>query len=93
MTLSLSLSLSLSVSLSLSLAMSLHLHLSGSLGSGRCAPVLQDGAGPNPGPPGEEPAGAHLHGGGQLAPGVQMDLQRQRADALHLGVQVSPAQT
>lgn len=54
----------------------------------RRAALLQDGAGPQSAAPGAEPAGADLHGGGQLATGVQMDPQQHRADPLLAGVQV-----
>ena len=59
------------------------------LSSRWCPTVLQDGAPSDPGAPGGEPPGPHLHGRGQLAPGVQMDLQRDRAHQFLLGVQVS----
>lgn len=52
------------------------------------AALFQDGAGPQSAAPGAEPAGADLHGGGQLATGVQVDPQQHRADPLLTGVQV-----
>lgn len=54
----------------------------------RCTAVLQDRAGSQPAQPGAQQGGADLHGGGKLAPGVQVDPQRHGANALLAGVQV-----